>query len=149
MRDARRADAATLEQAMAKRGFDEASISQAEWEVLSRLWERRRGTAKDLTGDLEPSRGWAYSTVKTMLDRMAAKGLVTARQVGNVWEFSPAVEPAQARRSAWKRFVGAAFSGAVTPALQFVVSDARLTKRQREELLALLQHPAAKENARD
>jgi predicted transcriptional regulator len=70
---------------------------------------------------------------------MATKGLVEARQVGNVWEFTASVRPDDARRSAWKRFVGSAFGGAVAPALAFIASEARLTRKQREALLALLE----------
>jgi predicted transcriptional regulator len=70
------------------------------------LWERERATARELAEALSGSRGWARTTVKTMLDRMSAKGLVAARQVGNTFEYTPAVLPEHARRSAWKRFVG-------------------------------------------
>lgn len=121
-------------------------INDTEWDLLEALWDLRRATAKQVAHELRDSRGWAYSTVKTMLDRMTAKGLVAARQVGNVWEYTPAVEPLEARRSAWRRFVSAAFGGAVAPALEFIASDARLSRKQREALKALLQD---KETDRD
>ncbi len=114
------------------------TINETEWDVLEVLWESDRGTAGDVVTALSDSRGWAYSTVKTMLDRMVTKELLTARRVGNVWEYEPAVKPEEARRSAWRRFVDAAFSGSMDPALQFIAEDARLTKRQRETLRRLL-----------
>ncbi len=117
----------------------ESPITDAEWRLLEALWILERATARQVADDLHDAHQWAYSTVKTMLDRMAAKGLVDARQVGNVWEFTAAVKPDDARRSAWKRFVGSAFGGAVAPALAFIASEARLTKKQREALLALLE----------
>lgn len=118
---------------------DDARISDAEWDVLQALWARRRGTARDLAEDLDASRGWARTTVQTMLDRMTAKGLVTMRRVGNVKEFEPALKLAEARRSAWRRFVEHAFDGAVGSALQFIADDAKLTPKQREALRALLE----------
>lgn len=117
----------------------ETPITQAEWILLEALWTLERATARQVADDLHDAQQWAYSTVKTMLDRMATKGLVDARQVGNMWEFTAAVKPDDARRSAWKRFVGSAFGGAVAPALAFIASEARLTKKQREALLALLE----------
>jgi BlaI family penicillinase repressor len=120
----------------------ESSITQAEWRILESLWRLGRATARQVADDLEKeSRGrtaWAYSTVKTMLDRMVAKELVEGRQVGATWEFSAAVRPDDARRSAWRRFVASAFGGAVAPALEFIASEAKLTRRQREALLAKL-----------
>ena len=114
-------------------------ISDAEWDVLEVLWERERLTARELSESLEETRGWAYSTCKTMLDRMRAKDLVAGRRVGNVWEYTAAVEPVDARRGAWRRFVSAAFGGSLSPALRFIAEDARLTKRQRAQLRKLLE----------
>jgi predicted transcriptional regulator len=116
----------------------ETRISDAEWDLMEALWERKRATARELAEALSGSRGWARTTVKTMLDRMAAKGLVAARQVGNTFEYTPAMEPEHARRTAWRRFVGEAFGGAVAPALQFIATDAKLTAKQREKLRELL-----------
>lgn len=118
---------------------DEARISEAEWDLLQALWARERATARDLAEDMEATRGWARTTVQTMLDRMTAKGLVSFRRVGNVKEFSPVMALADARRSAWRRFVEHAFDGAVGSALQFIAADAKLTTKQREALRKLLE----------
>jgi BlaI family penicillinase repressor len=120
----------------------EVSITEAEWDVLKSLWALGPTTARAVADHLAADRGWAYSTVKTMLDRMAEKGLVKARQVGNVWEFSAAVAEADARRGAWRRFVDAAFGGAVAPALAFIAAEGRLTRKERERLMDLLREEA-------
>ncbi|MBL8764598.1 MAG: BlaI/MecI/CopY family transcriptional regulator [Phycisphaerae bacterium] len=114
------------------------NISDAEWDLLECLWRLEHATARRAAEHLAPSRAWAYSTVKTMLDRMVEKGLVRGRRVGPVWEYAAAVAPEQARRSAWQRFVGSVFGGALAPALNFVVADARLTPAERDRLLALI-----------
>jgi BlaI family penicillinase repressor len=124
---------------------DETRISEAEWDLLEALWQRRRSTARELADDLRPTRGWARTTVNTMLDRMAAKGLVSVRRVGNVQEYEPKLEAGDARRSAWRRFVEQAFGGAVAPALQFIASDAKLTSRQKAALRRLLEEEARDE----
>lgn len=128
-----------------------AAITDGEWDLLVALWSLGHATARQVAATVKPARGWAYSTVKTMLDRMVEKGLVRARQVGNVWEFSPAVEQREARRSAWRRFVASAFGGATAPALEFIAAEAPLTDAERESLLALLKvraKPANKERTR-
>ncbi len=116
---------------------DQNNITQAEWDILKALWELGPTTARQVADRLDPSRGWAYSTVKTMLDRMVQKDLVVARQVGNVWEFTSALAANDVRRGAWRRFVDAAFGGAVTPALEFIAAEG-LSKKDRERLLSLL-----------
>jgi predicted transcriptional regulator len=115
------------------------AINDTEWTLLEALWTRSRGTAREVAEIVEGERGWHVSTVKTMLDRMAKKGLVKARRVGNVWEYEPAVEPAAARRAAWRKFVDAAFGGSVEPALRFIAADAKLSAADRRKLRKLLE----------
>ncbi len=115
------------------------TIHASEWDLLEALWARERGTARDVTEALAQRRGWAPSTVKTLLDRMVQKGLVSARQVGNVWEYTPAVKPVEARRAAWTDMVDKAFGGAIAPALHFLARDARLSRKQLAELRELLE----------
>jgi len=117
----------------------EATISDAEWDLLDALWERETATAREVADALRERRGWARTTVKTLLERMVAKGLVEGRRVGPVVEYRAAVKPAEARRTAWKRFVGAAFGGSLSPALEFLAKDAKLTAKQREALRRLLE----------
>ena len=113
-------------------------IKDTEWDLLGVLWEAERATAREVADALQDSRGWAYSTVKTLLDRMVERGLVRARRVGNVWEYSAAIEREAAQRSAWDRFVTTVFGGALNPALEFLAKDAKLSKRERGRLEQLL-----------
>lgn len=127
---------------MAKPKPAHAGITEAEWDILNALWELGPTTARQVADHLRPSRGWAYSTVKTMLDRMVDKDLATAHQVGNVWEFRSALAPLEARRSAWRRFVNAAFGGAQAPALEFIASEL-ISPKDRARLLEALRKEEA------
>ena len=115
------------------------AINDTEWDLLDVLWTAERATAREVSEALAKKRGWAISTTKTLLDRMVPKGLVNARQVGSVWEYSPALRRVDARRSAWLQFVEKAFGGAPAPALQFLAKEARLSKKDLAELRALLE----------
>lgn len=116
----------------------DGTIQATEWDLLQALWELEHATAREVAESLEERRGWAYSTVKTMLDRMVKKGLVEARRVGNVWEYSPGLGRDEAQRGAWRSFVDTVFGGSMAPALRFLASEAKLTRRQREQLAKLL-----------
>ncbi len=114
------------------------NIHETEWDLLEALWTAERATAREVAERLTKKRGWTVSTTKTLLDRMVGKGLVAARQVGNVWEYTPAVKRVEARRSAWADFIGKAFGGSAAPALHFLAEEARLSKKDLAELRALL-----------
>ncbi|MBT3220776.1 MAG: hypothetical protein HN348_16950 [Proteobacteria bacterium] len=117
----------------------ERGIRETEWSLLEALWTLERATARQVTEHLKSSRGWAYSTVKTMLDRMAERNLIAKRQIGNVWEYSPAIPRQEAQRTAWQRFVRLAFGGVTNTALQFAAGETELSAEQRRELLLALE----------
>lgn len=102
-----------------------AELSKGEWSLMERLWERGHGTATDLQKLLADQQGWAYSTVKTMLDRLVEKGLVNARRVGNVYEYSPRLR----RQSAVGRVIDDVFDRVLEGSLEPFVS--RLIENQR------------------
>src|SRR5215213_987983 len=113
-------------------------ILETEWDILDVLWTAERATAREVTERLASRRDWAYSTVKTMLDRMVDKQLCLARQVGNVWEYTPALPRQRAQRRAWRRLVDVAFGGASASTLAFAARETRLSRQDRDQLRALL-----------
>lgn len=66
--------------------------------VMEHLWEAadRAGTAfggatvREVHARFEGEREIAYTTVMTVLDRLAKKGLVTRERDGRAWRYSPA-----------------------------------------------------------
>jgi BlaI family transcriptional regulator, penicillinase repressor len=124
---------------MAPRKPPAPEILETEWDILDVLWTAERATAREVTERLEGRRGWAYSTVKTLLDRMVDKQLVVSRQVGNVWEYTPGLPRQKAQRAAWRRLVDVAFGGAAGSTLAFVARETKLNAADRAELRALLE----------
>ncbi|GGL36366.1 BlaI/MecI/CopY family transcriptional regulator [Phycicoccus endophyticus] len=61
--------------------------------VMERLWEAGRthgATVRDVHEALERDREIAYTTVMTVLDRLAKKELVTRERDGRAWRYFPA-----------------------------------------------------------
>ncbi len=115
-----------------------ADLAKSEWIVMEALWHRRRGTASEMQKDLESQQGWAYSTVKTMLDRLVEKGYVKTRRVGNVYEYTPKVQ----RKSVVARVVDDVFDrvleGSFAPFLDRLIESRRLGAEEIDELRGML-----------
>lgn len=61
--------------------------------VMERLWEAGAAdgaTVRDVHESLEKDREIAYTTVMTVLDRLAKKELVTREREGRAWRYFPA-----------------------------------------------------------
>ena len=120
-------------------------MSEAEWQIMKALWRCQPATVKKLIAHLPPDVDWAYTTVKTMLTRLAAKEAISEHKDKNVSVYEALVSPQAARGSAWSSFLNQAFDGAMEPLLHFLVRERRLTKKQRRQLARLLEEEERRE----
>ncbi len=76
-------------------------VSKAEHQVLDRLWLSGDMGVREIHEALQ--NGWSYSTTKTVVDRMANKGLITRDKRHGVYVYGAAISrPAGLAR--WLRF---------------------------------------------
>lgn len=54
----------------------DSDLSRAELGILKLLWRSGRLSAREIHDALDQETGWAYTTTRTMLDRMVKKGLL-------------------------------------------------------------------------
>jgi predicted transcriptional regulator len=106
---------------------------------MNALWRGHPATAREIGERLPREVGWAYTTLKTLLSRLAAKSVVSEEKRGNTSLYSPLVSRSQARRAALGSLLDQAFDGAVAPLLRFVVHDRTLSDRQRRDLIRILE----------
>jgi len=114
-------------------------LTESEWQIMTALWKGHPATARELTERLPAEVRWAYTTVKTLLARLAAKGAVSERKRGNTSVYEPLVTQDKARRSAVSALLKQAFGGAVAPFLHFLADERDLSPRQRRALLDALE----------
>ena len=113
-------------------------LSDAEWKVMTCLWRKAPGSARDVLETLGDETEWAYTTVKTMLTRLAEKGAVKEAAAGNVALYTPAVTQRTARRAALRALVERAFGGTFGAFVHHLVADEKLSAADRRELDLLL-----------
>jgi BlaI family transcriptional regulator, penicillinase repressor len=78
---------------------------------LKALWRLEEGNVRDVREELAPSRQLAYTTVMTLLERLARKGTVSRRKVGRAFLYKPAVSKELMRRMALREFLEIHFDG--------------------------------------
>lgn len=102
-------------------------LTEAEWAVMKVVWERQPCSAGDVQEALADDRGWAYSTVKTTMDRLVKKGVLTLTRVRNVQLFQARLTRTDAARGEFRRLLDRAFDGAVAPMVNHLVAHENLT----------------------
>jgi BlaI family penicillinase repressor len=114
-------------------------LTKAEWQIMNVLWQQHPATAREIAGRLPAGVNWAYTTIKTMLSRLAEKQAVRESKNGNTSIYEPALSRQTARRSALTALANQAFDGAFGPLMHFVLEDQKLTSAQRRELIKALE----------
>lgn len=114
--------------------IQDRSFSESEWAILETVWALEPCTAPAVQEHLQDSRGWAYTTVKTMMDRMVKKGLLQAEKIRTLYFYRAAVTRAQASRSEIFKTLGRVFDGTLTPMLQFLIANEEISDAELDEL---------------
>ena len=105
-------------------------LTEAEWEIIQVVWEREPCAAPEVQEELVARRKWTYSTVKTLMDRMVAKGLLTTERIRNLILYRAAISQQEAQRGELMRTVKRAFGGAFTPMMQFMLESDTLSRKE-------------------
>ena len=113
-------------------------LTEGEWAIIQAVWEHEPCAAPTVQEALAGRRKWAYSTVKTMLDRMADKGLLKTRRIRNLILYRSVITREQAQKGEIMGAVKRAFNGALTPMMQFLIDDNAFSGDELVELEALI-----------
>ncbi len=113
-------------------------LTEAEWEIMKVVWEKEPCAAGTVQESLAESRDWAYSTVKTTMDRMAEKGFLEIERIRNLQLFKSCVSEVDAKRGEFRKMLKRAFDGALTPMMQFLIEHEGLSKDEAAQLRKLV-----------
>ena len=113
-------------------------LTEPEWIIMNALWDGHPAKARDVAERLPSRVGWAYTTVKTMLDRLVEKKAVRKSKKGNTGLYEPLLSRRQARSTAVRMMLNQAFDGAFGPMMHFLVKDEKLSSKDRKELINIL-----------
>jgi len=114
-------------------------LTEAEWIIIKGIWEKEPCTAPQIQELLARKTQWTYSTVRTLMDRMAAKGLLTSEKAGKQTFYRSAVTPKQAQKSELLYALKHAFNGALTPMVACLLETSDLSKEDLSQLESLLE----------
>jgi BlaI family penicillinase repressor len=116
----------------------EYELTEAEWDIIEVVWAHEPCAAPTVQEELAARKKWTYSTVKTLMDRMVTKGLLTTERIRNLMLYRSAVSQQDARRGELLRTVKRAFGGAFTPMMQFMVESDALSPEELSHLERLI-----------
>ncbi|MCA9742582.1 MAG: BlaI/MecI/CopY family transcriptional regulator [Deferribacteres bacterium] len=76
---------------MSAKSKQHPDLSKAEYDILRVLWKSKRLSVREVHDQLQPVTKWAYSTTKTMMDRMVKKGLLLRESFHGLFLYRPLI----------------------------------------------------------
>lgn len=113
-------------------------IAEGEYAVMEVLWEDSPLTAAEVAGRVPEERGWTLATVKTMLSRLLAKGLLNHEEDGRRYLYRPAIRREDYVAEESGRLIDRMFGGRITPLVAHLAERDRLSRADIEEIEKLL-----------
>ena len=119
-------------------------LTEAEWEIMRVVWQKEPCAAGTVQEELAKTRSRAYSTVKTLMDRMVDKGWLKIERIRNLQLFHSCISEVDARRGEFRKMLQRAFDGALTPMVQFLIEHEGLSKEEALQLRELVDRAEGK-----
>jgi len=86
-------------------------LAPLELDCMNTLWPMGQGTVREIRDRLAARRPRAYTTIMTIMDRLARKGVVERRKVGRAYIYSPNLSAEDARTHALVQVIENFFGG--------------------------------------
>ncbi len=103
---------------------DDTRISgELQTQLMAAIWRLGAGTVEQVRSEVPPRYRGAYTTVQTVLNRLADRGLLSRHKVGNAIEYRPKISEADYLSRSIASTLSGASVGARQAALARLIAD--------------------------
>ncbi len=114
-------------------------LGDLETDVMGVVWEKGQATVQEVQEALAPKRPLAYTTVMTVMSRLAGKGLLKQTRLGRGYVYSPKASQDKLARSMLQSLVRRFYDGASARAIAHLLeTDEQIDEGELARLEALI-----------
>ena len=115
-------------------------LAEVEWEVMDGVWKfNRRVTVRNVLDYVYPNGEKAYTTVQTIMNILAEKGVLDREKIGPVNVYRPTVSREEVARAETRTLVSRMFEGSFGSLATYLVDSGELSQKELDELRALIE----------
>jgi len=114
-------------------------LTRAEEQVMQVLWKIKRGFVKDILEHFDEPRP-AYNTVSTIVRILQDKGFVDHKAYGRTHEYYPVVSKSDYSKMHLNTFVKDYFSNSFEKMVSFFAKEKRISVREMEEIMKIMEN---------
>jgi len=113
-------------------------LGETEMEVLHHVWDLGEATVADVRERVLEERDVAYTTIMTVMKKLADKGYLQYHKDGRTYVYAPAQEPNKVQHSLLRRLMESVFEGSPMALVQTLVQHENLSDAERDEIRQMI-----------
>ena len=117
---------------------EQKSLGELEILILKTIWESPESTVQEVAEIVGETRNCARTTVLTVMQRLHAKNFLKRRKVNGVYRYAATQDRGTVLSGMIGQFVDKMLDGSSAPFLAYLSTNKELTKKQSEQLQALV-----------
>jgi predicted transcriptional regulator len=114
-----------------------SSLGQLELDVLKIIWNKQECTVQEAAEILSEKRGYAKTTILTVIQRLHKKGFLTRIKRGGIFHYLPTQKKETVLENLAQQFIKSTFDGSL-PGLVQHLTQTNLSAEELSELRSII-----------
>ncbi len=112
-------------------------LGEAEMEVLQHVWDMGRVSVAEVHEQITRRRKVAYTTIMTIMKKLATKGYLVYEKEGNAYVYEAAQPPEKVKHSLLTGILRKVFKGSPVELVESLVTHEDLSEEERTAIIKL------------
>ena len=113
------------------------NLGELELEVMKILWSRGRSSVLQVSEQLSKQKGYARTTILTILQRLHKKGFLKRKKEDGVYRYEPTQKRQQVMGRLLNQFIDRVFDGSSTSLVQ-QLTGAKMSEEEMDQIKAII-----------
>ena len=113
------------------------NLGELELEVMKILWDRGRSSVLQVAANLSKQKGYARTTILTVMQRLHKKGFLKRKKEDGVYRYEPIQKRQQVMGRLLNQFIDRVFDGSSTSLVQ-QLTGARMSDEELDQIKAII-----------
>lgn len=119
-------------------------ISEAEWRIMNVLWENCENenapgmSLGEIVRQISPDADWTNTTIRTLIIRLADKGIVKIDRTTGVYKYTPRIQKSECIQEEINSFVARVFNNSPYQLMASLVKEGHFSEDEKREIIDIL-----------
>ncbi|MDI6716264.1 MAG: BlaI/MecI/CopY family transcriptional regulator [Actinomycetota bacterium] len=109
-------------------------MGELEADIMNVVWRLGGASVKDVFEELYPTKRLAYTTIMTVMSRLANKGILKQDRSNTAYMYTPKIDQQEMANTMISQVIDKVLGGDVMPALTFLLQRSEMDEAEIEKI---------------